>query len=306
MTNKTRKLFLNYEHDPGLRTTRNTLKSKYHAVLLLSRKGGRGAFTLIELLVVIAIIAILAAMLLPALNAAKQRTQGIQCMGNLRQVMIAWKIYTDDNQGIFPPNPDYEAYPRWVAGSMNGGMVGGIYGTMPDAINSALLIDGNYSQVGPYLRNSAVFKCPADHSTWSAINVAGQQETDRVRSYSMSQAVGPQVNGAIVNGSHIAGHWLSSGNANPPGGSPWRVFIKDSDLVGSLSPSDLFVLVDEHPNSINDAAFAEQMPFNAGAGCYFVDVPAKTHNNACGFSFCGWTCGNSQMAGSGRYQTHLF
>ena len=59
-------------------------------------------FTLIELLVVIAIIAILAALLLPALAAAKARANRANCLSNLKQVALGFRLYSNDHGDKFP------------------------------------------------------------------------------------------------------------------------------------------------------------------------------------------------------------
>jgi len=145
-------------------------------------EGFRFGFTLIELLVVIAIIAILAAMLLPVLSKAKAHAYAIQCMNNTKQLTLAWKLYTDDYQGVFPPNEDGAGNVSWVYGNLD-------YNASVDDTNTLYLTLPQFAKLGPYTKSPGIYKCPADQSRQRGMT--GEQ---RVRSVSMSTAVGPDRN----------------------------------------------------------------------------------------------------------------
>jgi prepilin-type N-terminal cleavage/methylation domain-containing protein len=201
---------------------------------------GDTAFTLIELLVVIAIIAILAGLLLPVLVQAKMKGQGVSCMNNTRQIMLAWRMYADDNNDALAPNdypyvtPFNVGLKSWVVGSMD---------VLPDATNISILINPQYSLLASYNANGATYKCPADQSM---ANKAAQ-----VRSMSMNSAVGTRWN-TTPKGAAVGGGWLP-GSYNDAQ-TTWRTYGKYSHITAP-SPSDLWVLMDEHPDSINDPSW---------------------------------------------------
>jgi len=66
----------------------------------------RSAFTLIELLVVVAVTAVLASFLLPSLARAKEKARRVNCVNNLRQIVIAYRIFALDRDGYFPWHTD--------------------------------------------------------------------------------------------------------------------------------------------------------------------------------------------------------
>jgi len=214
----------------------------------------RTGFTLLELLVVVTIIAILAALLLPVLWRGKAEAMAITCLSNLRQLNLAWTMYTHDYDDKIPPNrgldtkPD-PVYDTWVRGWLD---IATAY--WPDNTNTAYLRN---SLIAPYLGASvAIWRCPADHSQARFFG----QLLPRVRSYSMN-------------------YYLNSPEGGPA--DHWK-HIRQTVQMVHPSPAETFVFIDEREDSITDCTFGPDMD---NPPVFLPRVPRNAHNGRGTVSF---------------------
>ncbi|HZM06281.1 MAG TPA: prepilin-type N-terminal cleavage/methylation domain-containing protein [Candidatus Saccharimonadales bacterium] len=250
----------------------------------LSELKARKAFTLIELLVVIAIIAILAAMLLPALALAKQQAQGTRCLANMKQIQLAWLLYTTDAADTLPGN-DYvnegawqslggnQVSPNWVSGNEDLG-----YANTPANTNTDLLINPRYAELGTYAKNPKIYQCTAS----KALCVESTGTYPLARDISMSVFMG--ANGSV--GGVVTYNRVSASDS----AAGFQLFTKTSAIVGrtpenrTFSPSGAMVFIDEKDDSIDDGEFLVQM-IGWSSPPEMANVPAAYHAGAGLISF---------------------
>jgi prepilin-type N-terminal cleavage/methylation domain-containing protein/prepilin-type processing-associated H-X9-DG protein len=213
------------------------------------QNGGRvkaAGFTLIELLVVIAIIGLLAAMMLPALGRAKQSAQGTQCVGNARQLQLAWTLYTDDHNDRLPGTrarfdlQGRDAHLRaWVE------MIYDQEHNLPGSIQNGLLWS--------YVNNLRTYQCPG--------------VKNRARSYAINHYLGNvdlTAPPALTLGTELNGYLL---------------FYTTAHLSYKAGgPTSMPVFFDEqNPQHGTFAIAAEACD---GPDAYWLNLPGKAHNNS--------------------------
>ena len=179
-------------------------------------KKSRG-FTLIELLVVIAIIAILAALLLPALQRARESANQSNCKGNLNQIGKALRMYANDYDGKFPSGPAPDS-------SDNGQYkVEEFYNTGSNADRCAGF---ELLRINNYLVDYAVYVCPSTSVTtgsktqslrWKAEGTDGKNPANLSYAYRAGLVDGTNT-GTGLSGSAVSAD-LTGDSSNVNGGA---------------------------------------------------------------------------------------
>jgi prepilin-type N-terminal cleavage/methylation domain-containing protein/prepilin-type processing-associated H-X9-DG protein len=223
-------------------------------------------FTLIELLVVIAIIAILAAILFPVFVNAREKARQTSCLSNMSQLGKAFRMYLDDNNGLYPGVAPLEWLTTtsnvtgswvWFDGSWPGTNV------TPPVPSRSWQMNPSKGSIWPYTNKSRkLFVCPSDTQ---AIQKASNG-TPWGLSYSMS--------------------WGMNYYPPPSGtGHPLTDRAPDSAIV---RPTKTVLLVDEGAGAMNITTNSHGTITPQGDGCfrYWQASPAVVHTGGCNISYC--------------------
>lgn len=215
---------------------------------LLSSCRHTSGFTITELMVVITIMAVLSAILLPALNKGRSRSQSISCLNNLRQLTMAWQMYGDDHNTL-AANNYVNGYKLGNLKQMSGESWcpgNALTDTTTENIRNGLLYR--------YIGSTGIYRCPADNSK---VDDTAAEPILRTRSYKMSGSMNCTVIG------------------NP-------TYQRPTELL-SLQPERLFVFIDAHEDAMIDGHFT--LPTLAEGYKMWIDMPSDRHDGAGNLSF---------------------
>ncbi len=204
------------------------MKTKHQDVRTTQRDS---AFTLIELLVVMVTVAVLSLLLLPALAGTRPNSRAFQCLENQRRIMLAWRLYSNDNNDTIVPVSNMPGSSPMDLKIQPGGIEAQLYpGTMTTATQSTNLAFGRIGLLYPYLRSDTIFKCPADPRNQN-YGMGGKVNKGQptVRSYSENGWMNPTASTSTSVGMQTQVYWVFRTQTQIP------------------RPTDFFTLVEEDP-----------------------------------------------------------
>lgn len=210
---------------------------------------GVGAFTFVDLVVTLAVIGLIGVMIVPAFGRASATGSAAQCLNNLRQLGVAWAMYSSDTQGDLIECHPWAMSPNgsraqgvanpysWAPGYAGTMTINTSYGPFP-LHSSTNRLGLTKTVFYKYYNNIDLLKCPTDTRT--------DGNNPVLRSFSMN---------SWMNGSTMSG---------------FRFFTKQTQIV---RPASTWVMIDEDAITLDDSMF---ITFMDGRG--FVNLPARRHN----------------------------
>lgn len=231
--------------------------------------GTKAGFTLLELLSVLVVIVLLSLALVPVLARSAPTSKALQCQANLRRFTAAWTMYSADFSDRVANNFGASETLNVI---QNGSLANWANNVMTwTATGSSVEISvtnvtwAANGILGKYLNGSVdVYHCPADTYLSSVQRASGW--TRRLRSISMNATFGR----------------FTAGSDSTLAGKNWALpqYAQYLKLTRVPKPAKTWLIVEEHPDSINDGYF-----INNPSATSWQDIPSSLHNGACSFSF---------------------